>query len=123
MATKTSKATNAKTTGSVKTASERAAGSAKTTRRYTARGVRSSKSGTPITEAIANQLADEAERGYDLSRGRRVGRPSLAGRGASPRVNFRTTPALHKRALRKAAKEGKTISALAREALERYVAG
>jgi predicted HicB family RNase H-like nuclease len=80
-----------------------------------------SKAGTAVTEALAEKLADEAERGYDLSRGRRVGRPSLAGRGASPRVNFRTTPALHDRARRLAAKEGKTVSALAREALEEYL--
>jgi hypothetical protein len=35
------------------------------------------KDGTPLTEELAEKLADEAERGYDLSKGRRVGRPSL----------------------------------------------
>src|SRR5262249_42012633 len=85
------------------------------------RKVAVSKSGTPITDELARQLADEAERGYDLSRGHRVGRPSLGGRGVSPRVNFRTTARLHQRAVRRAEKEGKTISALAREALERYM--
>jgi hypothetical protein len=80
-----------------------------------------SKSGVPITDELAEKLADEAERGYELSHGHRVGRPSLAGRGVSPRVNFRTTPALHERARRRAAREGKTISQLAREALDRYV--
>lgn len=79
------------------------------------------KSGTPLTDDLVRRLADEAERGYDLSRGRRVGRPSLAGSGVSPRVNFRTTPALHERAARRAVEEGKTISALAREALERHL--
>jgi hypothetical protein len=98
----------------------RAARAGKTPRRG-ARKALLSKSGTPITDALAEQLADEAERGYDLSLGRRVGRPSLAGRGVSPRVNFRTTPRLHERARRRAAKEGKTISELAREALERYI--
>jgi hypothetical protein len=79
------------------------------------------KSGTPLTDDLVRRLADEAERGYDLSRGRRVGRPSLAGRGVSPRVNFRTTPELHELARRRAEKEKTTISALAREALERYM--
>jgi hypothetical protein len=80
-----------------------------------------SKSGVPITNELAERLADEAEAGYKLSRGRRVGRPSLAGRGASPRVNFRTTPALHRQASRLAVKEGKSLSQVAREALERHV--
>jgi predicted HicB family RNase H-like nuclease len=81
------------------------------------------RAGVTITRGLAEKLADEAEAGYDLSRGRRVGRPSLAGRsGASPRVNFRATPALHERARRRAKREGKTISQVAREALEKYVA-
>lgn len=80
-----------------------------------------SKSGVQITDELAERLADEAEHGYDLSRGHRVGRPSLEGHGVSPRVNFRTTPALHERARRRAMREGKTLSQLAREALERYV--
>ena len=48
------------------------------------------KLGTEITERIADELADEAERGYDLSLGRRRGRPSLD-QGVSPRVTFRVT--------------------------------
>ena len=49
-----------------------------------------SKSGVPLTDELIEKLADEAERGYDLSRARRVGRPSLGrGSGASPRVNVR----------------------------------
>jgi len=80
------------------------------------------KDGTPLTEELAEQLADEAERGYDLSQGRRVGRPSLGGSaGSSPRVNFRITDSLHQRALERAGREGKTVSELAREALEDYV--
>jgi predicted DNA-binding protein len=39
------------------------------------------------------------------------------GDGASPRVNFRMTEELQARADR----EGKTVSEIAREALERYV--
>ena len=81
------------------------------------------ETGVAVTPNLAEKLADEAEAGYDLSRGRHVGRLSLGGRsGASPRLNFRTTPALHERAQRMAKREGKMISQLAREALERYVA-
>ena len=82
----------------------------------------SSRSGVPITDEIAEQLADEAEAGYDLNPSKRVGRKSLAGAdGASPRVNFRMTAELQALAQARAEKEGKTISEIAREALERYV--
>ena len=82
-----------------------------------------SKSGVPLTDELIEELAADAERGYDLSRARRVGRPSLgrAG-GVSPRVNVRMSPTLHARANRRAKREGKTLSEIAREALERYVA-
>jgi hypothetical protein len=73
-------------------------------------------SGAKITEKIANELADEAERGYDLSSGRRRGRPSLD-QGVSPRVTFRITGELQERAER----EGKSLSELARDALADYV--
>ena len=81
-----------------------------------------SKSGVPITDEIADRLADEAEAGYELSSAKRVGRKSLAGAdGTSPRVNFRMTTELQARAEARAVKEGKTISQIAREALEQYV--
>jgi hypothetical protein len=82
-----------------------------------------SKSGTEIDPKVADALASEAEHGYDLSRAtrRRVGRPSLGGRGASPRVTFRTTPELYRAAQRRAKAEGRTVSDLAREAVARYV--
>lgn len=81
-----------------------------------------SKSGTPITDELAEQLADEAEAGYDLAHGKRVGRKSLAGgAGKSPRVNIRLSPDLYERALELAKREGKTISELARAAFESYV--
>ena len=81
------------------------------------------KDGTVLTEEIAEQLAEEAEPGYDLSKGGRIlGRPSLTGAaGHSLRVNYRITSDLHDRALARARREGKTLSALAREALEQYV--
>jgi cytosine/adenosine deaminase-related metal-dependent hydrolase len=82
------------------------------------------KAGTEITSEIADALAEEAERGYDLSKAkaRRVGRPSLAGAGASPRLSFRTTPDLYRAAQKRAKKEGRSVSDLAREAVARFVA-
>jgi ribbon-helix-helix CopG family protein len=81
------------------------------------------KSGSEITPVIADALAAEAERGYDLSKAkrRRVGRPSLAGGGASPRLSFRTTPDLYLAAQKRAKKEGRSVSDLVREAVARYV--
>ena len=81
------------------------------------------RSGTEIDPRIADVLASEAEQGYDLSKAkrRRVGRPSLGRRGASPRVSFRATPELYRAAKRRAREEGRTISDLAREAVARYV--
>jgi len=80
-------------------------------------------SGDEITPEIADALAAEAERGYDLSKAKRqrVGRPSLAGRGASPRLSFRTTPDLYRAAQKRAKAEGRSVSDLAREAVARYV--
>jgi hypothetical protein len=81
-----------------------------------------SKSGVVVSDELAEQLADEAEAGYDLTAGKRVGRKSLAGSdGVSPRVNFRMTAELQARAQARAEREGKTISQIAREALEDYV--
>lgn len=80
------------------------------------------KDGTPITEELADELAREAEAGYDLSKGRRVGRRSLAGgSGQSPRVNVRLRPDLYRTALERAERENKTLSELTRDALEEYV--
>jgi hypothetical protein len=81
-----------------------------------------SKTGVEITDELADQLADEAEQGYDLTDAKRVGRRSLSGnRGTSPRVNFRMTAELQARAQARAEREGKTVSEIAREALEQYV--
>lgn len=81
------------------------------------------KAGEEITPEIADALAAEAERGYDLAKAKRrsVGRPSLAGEGASPRMSFRTTPDLYRAAQMRAKKEGRSVSDLAREAVARYV--
>lgn len=70
--------------------------------------------GTRLTERRAAEKAEQARR--------RGGRPSLTGDAAvSPRVSFRLTPGIRDRAAVIAAREGKTISQLAREALEERV--
>lgn len=54
---------------------------------------------------------------------RRAGRPSLTGKNAhSPHVSFRITPELKARAERAALAKGTTVSQLAREAFERFLA-
>jgi hypothetical protein len=82
------------------------------------------KGGTKLTKAAVDQLAAEAESGYDLSKAERQrtgpGRPSLA-EGESPRISYRVPPALFDRAKRKAKAEGRTVSEMARDALKRYV--
>lgn len=51
------------------------------------------------------------------------GRPSLTGmKATSPQVTFRVTPELRARAAAEAARQGRRISDVAREALERYLA-
>ncbi len=71
--------------------------------------------GTRLTEQRAAEIVEEV-------RGR-GGRPSLTGEAAvSPRIAFRVTPGVSDRAAQIAAREGKTISQLAREALEARVA-
>lgn len=80
--------------------------------------------GTVITEELAEQWAEEIERDppdpSELER-RYVGRPSLGKAGQSPRVSFRASPKLFKAAWKRADKEGRSLSSLAREALERYL--
>lgn len=71
--------------------------------------------GSRLTEQKAAEIGDEVRR--------RGGRPSLTGDAAiSPRIVFRVAPAVRDRAAEIAAREGKTISQLAREALEARVA-
>jgi hypothetical protein len=51
------------------------------------------------------------------------GRPSLTGaKATSPQVTFRVTPELRARAAAEAERQGRRISDVAREALERYLA-
>jgi hypothetical protein len=72
--------------------------------------------GNRITEARAEEMAEHALRAVR-------GRPSLTGASRhSPRVSFRLPDHERERAEQVARAEGKTVSALAREALERYLA-
>lgn len=79
--------------------------------------------GIEITDEVAEALADEAEQGYDISDLRRqyVGRPSLGRQGISPRVSFRAPAELFRKAQKRADKEERSLSDLAREALTSYL--
>ena len=81
------------------------------------------KAGDVLTEQDIEALADEAERGYDLSKARRVyiGRPPLGEAGPSPRLQVRVDPKLAKAVRARARKEKRSVSELARTALREYV--
>ncbi len=69
--------------------------------------------GTRLTEEVAN--------GVEQVR-RASGRPSLSGKkAASPQIAFRVAPSVRDRVAEIADREGKTLSQLAREALEDLV--
>jgi predicted HicB family RNase H-like nuclease len=75
--------------------------------------------GRRVDQAYVDRaLADVEE---DLAR--RAGRPSLTGKSEhSPHVSFRITPELKARAEQTAREQGTTVSQLAREAFERFLA-
>ncbi len=82
------------------------------------------KSGREITDELVEQLAAEAETGYDVDaliarRGKR-GRPTL---GTSPASveSVRLDPELRQELLKRAESEGTTTSELIREALRQYL--
>lgn len=81
------------------------------------------KDGTPVTDAVVEQLADEAERGYDvddvLAR-RRGGRPPM---GSAPATveSVRLDPELKRELLLRAGKDGISVSEVIRQALRDYV--
>ena len=77
-------------------------------------GIRSAD-GTRLTNEVAEEIVEQVRRSS--------GRPSLSGKAASsPQIAFRVAPAVRDRGAEVAAREGKTISQLAREALEQRVA-
>ncbi|CAB4970260.1 MAG: CopG family transcriptional regulator [Actinobacteria bacterium] len=75
--------------------------------------------GRRVDQAYVDRaLADVEE---DLAR--RAGRPSLTGKSEhSPHVSFRITPELKALAEQTAREQGTTVSTLAREAFERFLA-
>jgi predicted HicB family RNase H-like nuclease len=73
------------------------------------RQVRRDRQGRRLDQAYVDRLLDAS---------RKPGRPSLAAGGPSPSIAFRLPAALREQAEEVAAREGKTVSQLAREALE-----
>lgn len=82
------------------------------------------RSGLVITDELAEELADEIESDEPVvfTGIRLVGRPSLGGNGTSPRLSFRVPRELYDAAAERAIAEERTVSALAREALEKFLA-
>ncbi len=81
------------------------------------------RSGTKLSKNVVDALAEEAERGYDLTRARRVrmGRPALGDGGESPRVQVRVDSDLAKALRARARKEHRSVSEIARTALREYI--
>ncbi len=78
--------------------------------------------GTPITDAMVEALADEAEAGYDVMelRRRQGGRPAMGAAPASVE-SVRLDPELKRNLLLRAAAEGTSVSDVIRRALREYV--
>jgi len=85
------------------------------------------KDGTVLTDDLLDELVDEAEAGYDPASLRpapgRAGRPPLGGEGASPRIQFRAPAGVYELARARAAREGRTVSAVMRDLLADYARG
>jgi predicted HicB family RNase H-like nuclease len=74
------------------------------------------RQGRRITEEYVERAAEEA---LQIAR---PGRPPLGASGRhSPRVSFRVPEQTRRRAEQRAAQEGRSVSEIAREALERYL--
>ena len=79
--------------------------------------------GTPVTDADVEAMADEAERGYDLTaimRRRQGGRPPLGSAAASVE-SVRLDPELKRALLIRAANEHVSVSELIRRAIGEYL--
>jgi predicted transcriptional regulator len=81
-------------------------------------------SGEVLTEEDIEKIADEIESDEPVvfTAVRPVGRPSLDGNGTSPRLSFRIPQDLYDAAAERAIAEERTVSAVAREALEKFLA-
>ncbi len=82
------------------------------------------KSGRPIRDRDIEDLAAEAEAGYDpealIARRNKRGRPAIGSAPASVE-SVRLDPELRRQLLERAEAEGTTTSELIREALRRYL--
>lgn len=82
------------------------------------------QSGTPLTDELLNDLATEAEAGYDvdeiLERPSRRGRPTL-GSGPSTVESVRLDPELKAKLAQRAEDEGVPVSDVIREALRHHL--
>lgn len=82
------------------------------------------KSGKALSRDRAEKLPEEAEHGFDLGKATREpakgGRPALEN-GVSPRISYRVGDTLYRRTRAKAKAEGRTVSEVARAALEEYM--
>jgi hypothetical protein len=80
------------------------------------------RSGKPITDELIEELAAEAEAGFDVDEiiRRRGGRPPM-GSSAAAVESVRLDPELSKALRERAEREGRTNSELIRDALRRYL--
>jgi len=80
-------------------------------------------SGEEFTPELEDELAAEAERGYDLSQARwRIRtRPLLPDSPTLPKITFALSQAEFNEARQRAQEEGRPLSDLAREAFTRYM--
>lgn len=81
------------------------------------------KRGTPITDTMVEELAEEAERGYDVDKllaRRRRGRPRL-GDAAKTVGSVRLDAELRNETVRRAEAEGVSVSEIIRRALRQYL--
>ncbi|GAC1340782.1 MAG: hypothetical protein NVSMB29_10170 [Candidatus Dormibacteria bacterium] len=85
------------------------------------------KTGRVLDQVTLDRLAAESEKGYDLDQLTPrpwLGRPTLgSGHGPSPRINVRLAPEVYDAVLAKAQRDGRKVSEVAREAVERFVIG
>lgn len=85
------------------------------------------KSGKVLTDELLDEWVKEAEAGYDPKYLKLEpnpyyrGRPSLSGKGESPRIQVRMDSKLAAALRERALKEDKSVSEVAREAVRRYL--
>lgn len=79
-------------------------------------------SGKPITDELVEQLAGEAEAGYDVDETlrRRGGRPPI-GSGAASVESVRLDPELREALAQRAERDHETPSSVIRKALRKYL--